>query len=374
MAVARSESPWRRGMSQNSSVRVLRLSGIRQFTPSDEEPPGVAGEDDVEIEVGAVGICGSDIHLYENGRIGSTAGKAPFVLGHEFMGSVRTAGPDARDGTGARLTTGVRVAVDPQVPCHRCEWCRRGDSNLCPHHRFLGLYPDDGALRERMLVPARNCFSLPDDISDAGGAVLETLGVAIHAVDLAKVRAGQSCAVIGCGAVGLLILRLARLAGLEPLLAIDPLPWRVELARKWGATEPVIARAENAVEVVRQVTSGRGCDVVFEAAWVGETAGAAMEHACPGGRIVLVGIPGQDTIAFPHSLARRKGLTLYFSRRMRPVYPRAIALASGPDRAIDLDALVTHQCSLSEAPAAFAMAAGYTDDVIKAVIHPNRAD
>lgn len=355
-------------------MQVLRLSGIRDFEASDETPPSAPGESEVEIEVGAVGICGSDIHLYEHGRIGSTVGAAPFVLGHEFMGTVRTLGAGARDGNDDPLAVGTRVAVDPQVPCHRCEWCQRGDTNLCPDHRFLGLYPDDGALRERMLVPARNCFPIPDVISDAAGAVLETLGVAIHAVDLVQARPGQSCVVIGCGAVGLLILRLARLAGLEPLIAIDPHPWRTELARQWGATDAIVARAENAAEAVQGITNGRGCDVVFEAAWVGETAGAAMTFACPGAKVVLVGIPGEDTICFPHSLARRKGLTLLFSRRMRPVYPRAIALASGPNRVMDLDALVTHQCSLGEAPAAFEMARSYTDHVIKAVIHPNRAD
>ncbi len=333
-----------------------------------EPAPPAAGE--ALIRVDAVGICGSDLHMYETGRIGTTVHDRPFVPGHEFMGTVAQPGRACVDGTGMPLIAGARVAVDPQIACHRCEWCEAGHPNLCPHHTFLGVFPTDGALRERMLVPARNCFPLPDTISDAGGAVLETLGVALHAIDLAHIRVGWSGAVIGCGPVGLLLVRLAHLAGVRPLVAVDPLGWRAEAARCFGATHVVRGRAEEHVAEISRAIGGRGCDIVLEAAAAGPEAQAACDIATPGGRVVLVGIPADDRFSLTHSVARRKGLSLIFSRRMKHVYPRAIALASGLNPQVDLDAVVSHEFSLAGAAAAFELHAAQADDVIKAIVCP----
>lgn len=353
-------------------MRSVRLHGPRRIECGDdpEPPPPAAGE--VLVEVGAVGICGSDLHVFETGRIGTIEATSPLVLGHEFMGHVRAAGPGARDGCGDPLAPGARVAVDPQVACLRCAWCEAGHPNLCPHHRFFGVHPTDGALRERMLVPARNCFPIPASLSDPAGAVLETLGVALHALDLAKPRVGRSCAVLGCGAVGLLALRLARLAGLDPLVAVDPLPWRTEIARQWGASAALDARAEQAVDEVMRATRGHGCDLVIEAAWAGPAVQAAVDVATPGGKLVLVGIPADDDCRMIHSVARRKGLTVLFSRRMKHTYPRAIALAAGPHPQVDLDRLATHRFPLARAAAAFELAAGCRDRVIKAIVVPGQ--
>jgi L-iditol 2-dehydrogenase len=311
--------------------------------------------------------------MYETGRIGTTVHDAPFVPGHEFMGMVLGTGAEARDGMGRTLVPGTRVAVDPQVPCLRCEWCEAGHPNLCPNHRFMGVFPTDGALCERMVVPARNCFPIPDGVSDGGGATLETLGVALHAMDLARVKVGWSCAVLGCGPVGLLIVRLAHLAGVNPLIAVDPVACRAEQARSWGATHVLRATAEEVVPLVVHATGGRGCDIVLEAAWAGPAVQAAAEMATPGGRIVLVGIPPDDRLEMTHSTARRKGLTILLSRRMKHVYPRAIPLASGPHARVDLDALISHDFALEQTAAAFELHSARTDGVLKAVVHPSPA-
>lgn len=341
----------------------LRLSEV-----PDLEAVPTTGE--ALIRVGAVGICGSDLHLYLAGQIGNIGKGAPFVPGHEFMGTVEAIGHDAVDGNHQPLAVGQRVAVDPQVPCLQCEWCETGHPNLCPNHTFFGLHPTDGALRERMMVPSRNCFPIPDSISDGGASVLETLGVALHAVDLAHTRVGQSCAVIGCGPVGLLILRLAHLAGLDPLIAIDPIPGRLDLAREWGATHTLAGRADESLEEVARITGGRGIDIPFEAAWAGSSVGAAVHMAAPGGRVVLVGIPSDDTCSMAHSEGRRKGLSVIFSRRMKHVYPRAIQLAAGPEPKVPVDRLITHVFPLAETAKAFALNATYADGVVKAVIRP----
>jgi L-iditol 2-dehydrogenase len=198
-----------------------------------DPPSPKAGE--VLIRIGAVGICGSDLHMYEDGRIGDTVYETPLVLGHEFMGTVTALGENALDGNQEALKIGQRVAVDPNSPCYHCEMCEQGYPNLCPNHTFYGVYPTNGAMKECMIVNARNCFPLPDNISNAAGTMLETLGVAIHAIDLARARVGTSMAVIGCGPVGLLITKLALVAGHTPVFAFDKLAWRVEKAREFGA-------------------------------------------------------------------------------------------------------------------------------------------
>ena len=169
--------------------------------------------------------------------------------------------------------------------------------NLCPNHYFYGLFPEDGALREQMTVSARNCFPLPDALSDDVGPLLETLGVAIHAIDLSKIRIASSVAVIGAGPVGLLITRLAALAGASQIFAFDKLDWRVQKAREWGATHAINIDECDPVGAVLDVTGGRGVDVAIEAAWADHSVQQAADMARYGGRLVLVGIPPDDTPA-----------------------------------------------------------------------------
>ena len=180
-----------------------------------------------------------------------------------------------------------------------------------------------------MLVPAHGCFPVPDALSDADAALLEPLGVALHAVDLGRLRLARSVVVLGCGPIGLLIIRLAQLAGADPIYACDRFPWRVHAALAWGASDAWCCATKDSVARVQQLTGSRGADVVFEAAWAQESVAEAAEMARPGGRVVLVGIPSVDILTMKHSTARRKGLTILMSRRMKHTYPRAIRLALG---------------------------------------------
>jgi L-iditol 2-dehydrogenase len=243
--------------------------------------------------------------------------------------------------------------------------CEQGHPNLCPHHTFYGLYPTDGALQECMIVNARNCFPIPESISDGAGTLLETLGVAIHACDLGKLKVANSVAVVGCGPVGLLILQLAKLAGAAPVYAFDKLSWRAEKARQLGAEAWNVDEADP-IEVIKKETSGRGVDVAFEVAWADESVQLAAEMARMGGRLVLVGIPGDDRLTMQHSTARRKGLTIMMARRMKHTYPRAIQLATSG--MVKLDDLISHHFPLDETPAAFETNAGYAADVHKIII------
>ncbi len=347
-------------------MQVARLHGPTDIRLADEPapPPPAAGE--VTLKIGAVGLCGSDLHMYETGRIGYTIAREPFVLGHEFMGRVIALGADALDGGHQPLRIGQRVAVEPAVPCWRCELCENGHPNLCPHHYFYGLFPEDGALRERMNVSARNCFPMPDSLSDEVGPLLETLGVAIHAIDLGKLRFAGSVAVLGAGPVGLLIARLAVLAGAAQVFVFDKFPWRLQIAKAWGATHSFNVDDCDPADVVKDLTGGRGVDVAFEAAWADHSVQQAADMARYGGRLVLVGIPPDDKLRLKHSVARRKGLTIMMSRRMKHTYPRAIELASSGK--VKLEELVSHRYDLAQTAQAYASNAAYEDGVNKVIL------
>jgi L-iditol 2-dehydrogenase len=358
------------GLKQNMRLFMLaaRLYAPRDLRIEEISAPPAPAPDQVILKVTSVGICGSDLHTYMDARIGDTVLQSPLVLGHEFAGVIAAAGEDARDGNNEPLRVGQRVAVDPATPCYHCEMCEQGHPNLCRRLHFHGLYPDDGALQQQMICAARSCYPVPDVLSDDEAALLEPLGVAIHAVDLGKLRLANSVVVIGCGPIGLLIIRLASLSGAQPIYAFDCHPWRVQKALAWGADKACTIDERDAVAIVHEETKGRGVDVVFEAAWADQTVGQAAEMARLGGRVVLVGIPSGDELQMRHSTARRKGLTLMMSRRMKHTYPRAIALAAGERAKLKLNELVSHRFGLRDAPEAFAMNADYHEGVHKIMI------
>jgi L-iditol 2-dehydrogenase len=349
-----------------NAMRAAKLYGARDFRIENVPDPDAPGPGEALVKIGTVGVCGSDLHTYADGRIGDTVVADPLVLGHEFAGTIAAVGPDALDGLHQPLQVGQRVAVDPALPCWHCDLCEAGHPNLCRNLGFMGLAPDDGALQDFRLCPSRNCFPLPDVLSLHEGALLEPLGVALHAVDLSKVKLEQRVAVLGCGPIGLLIMKLAKRAGAGPLVALDQFDWRLEVAKRFGADAVINIKDGDAITALRDLTQGRGAEIVFEAAWAGDAVAQAVEMADLGARVVLAGIPGDDRAHFRHSPARRKGLTLKMVRRMKHTYPRTIALASA--RAVVLDDLITHCFPLEEVDAAYALNTAYRDGVIKVMI------
>jgi L-iditol 2-dehydrogenase len=315
---------------------AARLHGAGDIRVADEpQPTPHAGESLVRVE--AVGLCGSDLHWFEEGGIGGTRLADPVVPGHEFAGTVEGGPLDGR-----------RVAVDPALPCGRCRLCLEGDHNLCPDTAFAGHGDRDGGLQRYLAWPSEALHPLPDGFDAVTGALLEPLGVAIHAFDLGHVALAAEVAVLGCGPIGLLIIQVARAAGARVVVATDPLPHRREAALRAGAEVAVAPDALPGLEV----------DVAFEAAGAQDAVDAALALARPGARVVLAGIPSDDRTSFSASLARRKGLTLVMSRRMKAVYPRAVALVERG--LVELDWLVTDRFGLDRAAEAFAAAAGRT--------------
>lgn len=325
-------------------VRVARLAAPGRIGLHDEPEP-VAGPGETLVRVGAVGLCGSDLHWWTEGSIGDAVLAAPLVLGHEVAGTVAD-GPRA----------GQAVALDPAVPCGRCEVCSSGHRNLCPQVVFAGHGTTDGGLRELVAWPDAQVHALPDGMSAATASVLEPLGVAVHALDLAHVRLGSSVAVVGCGPIGLLLVQAARAAGATTVVAVEPLAHRRAAAQAYGA-DLVLDPAALAPEGMFLTGDGLGApgvDVVLEVVGNAAAVELAVRAARPGGRVVLVGIPDDDRTAFPASVARRKGLTLAVVRRMKEVYPRAIELVQRG--LVDAASLVSHTFPLEQVEQAFATA------------------
>jgi L-iditol 2-dehydrogenase len=333
---------------------TARFHAARDVRLADEPiPVPAAGESLVEIT--AVGLCGSDLHWYDEGGIGDARITYPIVGGHEMAGVVR-GGP----------LDGTRVAIDPAVPCHRCDLCLQGHPNLCRAIVFAGHANCDGGLQRYLAWPSARLHPLPDTLSDDDGALLEPLGVAIHAVDLGHVPLGGSVAVIGCGPIGLLLIQVARAAGAARVLAADPLAHRRQAARDRGADEVLDPGDEAYASELAAFTGDLGVDVAFEIAGTDEAIAAAAEAVRPGGRLVLGGIPSTEESAFPASIARRKGLTMTMVRRMKEVYPRATALVTAGR--VDVRGLVSHRFPLTEVEKAFETAVARQG--LKVVVQP----
>jgi len=337
-------------------MRAALLHGVGDVRVGNV-PRAAPGDGEVLLAVRAVALCGSDRHYYLEGGIGGSRVDSPLILGHELAAEIA---PDQAEATA--LPAGTLVAVEPARPCGRCEWCAQGHPNLCPHVRFAGSPPDQhGALAEFFAAPPTCLFPLPPGMKAAEGALLEPLGVAIHALDLARIRAMDTVLVLGAGAIGLLMLQVARLAGAAEVFAVDPLPDRLAVARALGASA-----AAPTCDPVAGWTAGRGVDVVLEATDAADAVAAAAEAVRIGGRLILAGIPSTDSLSLRASTLRRKGLTLKIVRRMKHTYPRAIAMVSAGR--VRLDPLITHRFPLARAPEAFAVHAQRRDGVIRAVV------
>lgn len=321
---------------------------------------------DALVKIMAVSICGSDLQGYEHGKIGDTVFESPLIIGHEIGGIVLAVGDNALDGNSQPLLPGTRVAIDPAFPCGKCEWCRTGNPNLCANLPFCGLYPQQGGLCERMSVPGKNCFPVPESIPDEQVPLLEPLGIALHSLEIAQPKLGQSAAIFGAGPIGLMILQLLRVSGISPIFVSDRLPWRLDMAMKLGAEAVFHCDETKVASEIFSETQNRGIDLAFESAHGGTAIHDAVESTARGGKVILVGIDPDDRVEFRHSAARRKGLSIFMVRRMKHTFPRAIRLVD--EGKIDLGSLISHRFPFEKAAEAFRLNAAYADNVNKAVI------
>jgi len=341
-------------------MQSMRLHAPRDMR-LDDVPAPEPGPGEALIRVRAVGVCGSDVHYFVDGHIGATQAPYPFVLGHEGAGEIAALGPGVEG-----PPVGTRVAIDPAIPCGRCEVCLEGNPNCCPDVRFPSTPPLPGMLSEWFVHPARLCIPLPEALDFTAGAMLEPLGVVVHALALARLRPADTVAILGAGPIGVLAMQLALNSGAGAVTVSEPIPERRALAAELGATAVCDPSAVDPADWLSDQTGGRGVDVAIEAAWGGAAVEQAVCMARHAGKVVLVGIPRDDRVTYPANVARRKGLTILMSRRMKHVYPRAMALIER--RVVDVRAVVTHRFPLARAAQAFELVASLQDGVVKAMV------
>jgi L-iditol 2-dehydrogenase len=341
-------------------MRGARLHAVEDLRVEDLPVP-TPGPGEVLLKVASVGVCGSDVHYYKEGRIGEQVVREPLVLGHEFSAWVAELG----DGV-TGLAVGQLVAPDPAVPCHHCECCEEGNPNLCPDVLFCGTPPVRGVFSEYVAMPAENCFPLPEVFSPVEGALLEPFGIGLYSVDLAELQAGVTVAVLGAGPIGLLTAAAARAAGAAKVYMTEPLQYRREFARDYVADEVFDPYGTNVVEEVLDLTDGRGVDVAFDAAGGAETPNEAAGMARRGGQLVIVGIPSDDMMVMRSFTPRAKGLTIKLVRRMKLTYPRSIRLVE--TGMVSVKPLATHTFPLERITEAFQLVGAYADGVIKAIV------
>ncbi|MFH1613520.1 MAG: alcohol dehydrogenase catalytic domain-containing protein [Planctomycetota bacterium] len=342
-------------------MKAMMLIGIRQMEMVEADKPCIEGENDVLLRMEVIGVCGSDVHYYETGRIGSQVVQYPYKVGHECSATVVEVGRSVR-----RVKTGDEVAVDPAVPCHECSQCRMGRENTCKKLRFLGTPGQaDGCLCEYIVMPEESVYPISGRLTLEEAALVEPFTIGYYTVEQSGAGAGQCAAILGSGPIGLSVLLAGRAAGVGPIYVTDKIDSRCRAAEKAGA-----CRASNPdkVDVVAEILEQQpeGVDVVYECAGEQETLDQAVELLRPGGKLVIVGIPRVDRISFDISTVRRKELSLINIRRQNRCVEQAIELAASGG--VDLGFMLTHRFSFERSKEAFDLVACYGDGVIKAVI------
>ncbi|MXX46249.1 MAG: NAD(P)-dependent alcohol dehydrogenase [Acidimicrobiia bacterium] len=339
---------------------VLHPSGGLKI---EERPVPEPGPDEVLVSPQMVGICGSDLHYYKEGRIGDWRVQEPHVLGHEFAGVVEEIGPDTEG-----VHIGARVAVEPIRPCWNCDSCHRGVYNLCPHISFTGSPHTDGALQESVVVPARGLHPLPDGMDFELGALVEPTSIAVHAVRRSGLRPGETVTIIGAGPIGLLILAVCRAYGAGAVHITDIDPGRLQIAEALDATTTADVRGME-TEEIRRATHPTGTDITFEAVGSPRTLETAMELVRPSGRVVAVGVNVTEHIPFNMMLAQSREATVIPIYLGRDAFGEAIELLSSGR--IQPEKLISHRFPLERAREAMDTALNSGAGAVKVMIEVN---
>lgn len=343
-------------------MKKVVLTGIRQMELLNVPEPVLTGSHDVKIKLASIGVCGSDIHYYEHGKIGSQVVSYPFAVGHECSGIITETGNEV-----THLKAGDLVVVDPAVHCGYCDQCLSGRPHTCRNNRFLGCPGQlEGCLSEYIVMPAFTCYPVTGRMNPVQAALIEPFTIGVYSVKQAAIGDRNiSTVIFGAGPIGLSILLKLQADGISNTGVVEPLDYRLRKAGETGASylinpdkEDVEARVKQQEELL--------VDVVFEASGEQDAVTNAIRILKPGGKLVLVGIPASASYTFDMDLMRRKELTVINVRRQNHCVNEAIDLVV--EGKADVEKMVTHHFSLEQTGAAFEMVAGYSDGAIKAMI------
>ena len=342
-------------------MRAAVLTGIRQMEIREVLEPRIEKRTDVLLKIERVGVCGSDVHYYETGRIGSQIVQYPFTVGHECAGTVKAVGSAV-----TKVKVGEQVVVEPATSCHKCDQCKRGRENTCFNLRFLGVPGQgNGCLSEYIVMPEENCLPTHGRLTLEQAALCEPLSIAVYSVKQSQSPHGANIAILGAGPIGLSCLVVAQANGAGTCYMTEKVPERIKVAQKAGAIYVGNPTTQDVVqELLRRQLSGM--DIVYECAGQQETIDQGIELLKPGGKLMLVGIPRTDRVSISIDKARRKEITLVNIRRQNKCTESAMELvASGK---VNVDFMITHKFKLEQTQEAFEIVAHYRDGVVKALI------
>lgn len=344
----------------NGIMKTAVMTDLMEVEIQERSIPTIA-DNEVLVKIENVGICGSDLHYYESGRIGNFIVKTPFVLGHEAGGTVVETGKAVTN-----LKVGDRVAMEPGKTCGECEFCKQGKYNLCEDVIFFATPPVDGVFQEYVAHEAALCFKLPENMTTLEGALIEPLSVGMHAAMQGNAHIGQTAVVTGAGCIGLVSVLALKAMGVSKVYVVDVIDKRLEKAMELGADAVINGKEEDAVVKIMELTGGKGCDLSIETAGTQITTVQLIKMAKKGSTIVLVGYSASGEVTLPIGTALDKELTLKTVFRYRNIYPMAIeAVASGK---IDIKRIVTNSYELKDIKEALDACVKNKADIVKGVI------
>ena len=347
----------------NGIMRTAVLTKEQKISIEERKIPSPA-QDEVLIKLKHVGICGSDIHYYEHGRIGNQVVKYPMVLGHECSGTVVKIGSSVKN-----IKEGDIVAVEPQYTCGRCEFCKTGRYNLCPDVFFMATPPNDGAFAEYVTHRADMVYKLPDSMDTVEGALIEPLAIGFNIARQAKACIGQQVHVIGAGCIGLVTVMALKSMGVTDITISDVFENRLVLARKIGAKSTFNASKQDVNSEIQSITQDKGVDIVIDASGNSTAITQTIQMVKRGGTIILVGYSRDDTISYDFNKLILKEACIITSRRYRNTYPMAIKAVS--EGLAPVKDIVTNSYSFEQIPEAMEYIVSNKEDVIKAIVELN---
>lgn len=321
----------------------------------------VPKDNEVLVKIEHVGICGSDLHYYESGRIGDFVVEPPFVLGHEASGIVVETGKNVES-----LKPGDRVALEPGKTCGECEFCKAGKYNLCKDVVFFATPPVDGVFQEYVTHEASLCFKLPEGMSTVEGALIEPLAVGFHAAMQGGAKIGQTAVVTGAGCIGLVSLLALKAMGVSRVFVVDVIKKRLQKALELGADQVINGKEEDAVRRIIELTQGKGCDLSVETAGSEITASCLIKASSKGAVIVFVGYSASGMMNLPIGTVLDKELALKSVFRYRNIYPLAIEAVAG--KKVNIQNIVTNYFELDDIQEALEECVENKAEIVKGVI------
>jgi L-iditol 2-dehydrogenase len=342
-------------------MKAMMLTGIRQMEMSDVPEPALVNSNEVKIRMSVVGICGSDIHYYTQGNIGSQKVQYPFAVGHEGAGVVVEVGKAV-----TKVKPGDKIAIEPAMPCWECDQCLSGRHHTCRKLRFLGCPGQaEGCLVEYIVMPETSCFPLTGQLTPDHGSISEPMAIGVYAVKKSGYVKGLNAGIFGFGPIGMSVMLASRAAGIGYIFVTDLINERLKIAQEEGVSITGNPQEENIVHKIL-LKEPLGLDIAFECCGKQEAFDQAIDLLKPGGKLIVVGIPEFDRWSMNVEATRRKEISLQFIRRQVDCVENALEMMNSGS--INIDNMVTHRFPFVSTKEAFDLVADYRDGVMKAMI------